>query len=274
IQRRHGARVELGGGKRAPGRDVRDADQGMHQSELPRVVQLQARHTFAGGEDGGLAQGPELPAIDEGLQDVLLHIEVAIENGGEFSPEEREVVDGLGHRVVSHVVGGGLSAEQAVIPDGLFDEPVAVVAPDDGGGEIEILDDGLQLAAVAVGDRGAEDHRELAGVAERAGGGWGVGAVGGWPPRGRARGGRGAARRWKIRLSQYSTWAKNRRWRQPASCRSRTVKNGVKRASHFSPQLARSRAVRESARSWSRRGSRHFRKALVHCWKSMPSARS
>src|SRR5262249_39950000 len=54
------------------------------------------------------------------------------------------------------------------IPDVLFDEPVAVVAPDDGVGEIEILDDGLQLAAVAFGDLAAEDHRELAGLADRA----------------------------------------------------------------------------------------------------------
>jgi len=69
----------------------------------------------------------ELPAIDEGLQDVMLHIEVAVDNGGALSLEEQETVDGLGHRVVGHVVGVRLSAEKAMIPNVLFDEPVAAV---------------------------------------------------------------------------------------------------------------------------------------------------
>ena len=50
----------------------------------------------------------------------------------------------------------------------------------------------------------------------------------------------------------------------------RSVKKGVNTASHFWPHCSRSRAVRESANSCSRSGSEHRRKALVHCWKSIP----
>src|SRR5271169_4852618 len=48
----------------------------------------------------------------------------------------------------------------------------------------------------------------------------------------------------KIRLSQNSTCEKNSWCWQPACRRSRSVKNGVKRVSHFWPQLDRSSAVR------------------------------
>ena len=74
----------------------------------------------------------------------------------------------------------------------------------------------------------------------------------------------------KIRLSQNSTCEKNSWCWQPACRRSRSVKNGVKRVSHFWPQLDRSSAVRVSASSWRRLGVAHRRKALEHCWKSRP----
>src|SRR3984893_14666416 len=80
-----------------------------------------------------------------------------------------------------------------------------------------------------------------------------------------------AARRRKIRLSQNSIGEKNSRCRQPACLRSLAVKNGVKRASHFWPQVDRSSVVKASASSWRRSGLPHLRKALEHCWKSTPS---
>jgi hypothetical protein len=51
-----------------------EGDQGMHHGELTRMVQLHPRHAFAIREDGGLAEGSQLAPIDEGLQNVLLHV--------------------------------------------------------------------------------------------------------------------------------------------------------------------------------------------------------
>src|SRR5579872_5680573 len=71
-----------------------------------------------------------------------------------------------------------------------------------------------------------------------------------------------ATRRWKMRLSQYSTCAKNNRCWHPASLRSLSLKNGVKAVSHFWPQVNRSCGVSESANSWRRWGLPHFKKIL------------
>jgi len=67
VEGRGGSRVQLRGRKRALSRDVGEADQRMHHRQLARVVQLQAGNAFAGGEDGRLAKGSELPPIDEGF---------------------------------------------------------------------------------------------------------------------------------------------------------------------------------------------------------------
>ena len=48
-----------------------------------------------------------------------------------------------------------------------------------------------------------------------------------------------------MRLSQNSTCEKNSRCRQPDSCRSLAIKNGVRCASHFWPQCNKSQGVSE-----------------------------
>src|SRR5258708_36914449 len=82
-----------------------------------------------------------------------------------------------------------------------------------------------------------------------------------------------AARRWKMRLSQYSTCEKNSRCWQPACSRSLAVKKGVRYVSHFWPQLTRSRGVNELASSCRRSGTAHFKKALAVCLNPMPFSR-
>src|SRR5215831_12092693 len=79
-----------------------------------------------------------------------------------------------------------------------------------------------------------------------------------------------AARRRKMRLSQYSTCEKNSRCWQPACSRSLAVKKGVRCASHFWPQVTRSRGVSELASSCRRSGAAHFKKALANCLNPMP----
>src|SRR5215475_8399939 len=64
-----------------------------------------------------------------------------------------------------------------------------------------------------------------------------------------------AARRRKMRLSQYSTCEKNSRCWQPACSRSREVKKGVRWVSHFWPQVTRSRGLSELASSCRRSGA-------------------
>jgi hypothetical protein len=76
----------------------------------------------------------ELAAIDEGFQNVLLHVEVVVDDGGKLLAELGQMVDGLVDGVVVNVVGGRLGAEQDMIADVLFDEAMAIVAADDGIG--------------------------------------------------------------------------------------------------------------------------------------------
>src|SRR5258705_10838936 len=82
-----------------------------------------------------------------------------------------------------------------------------------------------------------------------------------------------AARRWKMRLSQYSTCEKNSRCWHPACSRSLVVKKGVRCVSHFWPQVTRSRGVSELASSCRRSGTAHFKKALAVCLNPMPFSR-
>ena len=103
---------------------------------------------------------------------------------------------------------------------------------------MHVFDLGLQLAPVLLGDFAAEDDRDLVRLPDRA-----VcveQTLAQLVERGAD---------WKIKLSQNSTYEKNSRCWQPACLRSRSLKNGVKRASHFWPQLDRSSAVRVSANS-------------------------
>jgi hypothetical protein len=68
----------------------------MHQGELSRVVQLQTGDAFTSRQDRGVAECPQLSAVDKGFQDVLLDIQVVVDNRGQLWPELREMVDGLG----------------------------------------------------------------------------------------------------------------------------------------------------------------------------------
>src|SRR5918994_448684 len=130
------------------------------------MIEPQARDAFAAWQEGRLAEFLQLAAIDEGLQNILLHVQVGVEDRGLLLSELRETVDRFGHRVVPDIVRGRFRTEQEVIAYVLLDEAVAVVAADDGVGQVEILDHGLELPAVPPGDLAAEDHRELAGLAD------------------------------------------------------------------------------------------------------------
>jgi hypothetical protein len=48
------------------------------------MIELESRDAFAVGQNCGLSQLSQLPAIDEGLQDVLLHVVITVDDGVQF----------------------------------------------------------------------------------------------------------------------------------------------------------------------------------------------
>jgi len=70
--------VDFGGGEGITGCDVCEANERMHQGELPRVIELEARNALSGRGDCRFRELSQLAAIDEGFQDILLNVEVVI----------------------------------------------------------------------------------------------------------------------------------------------------------------------------------------------------
>jgi len=57
--------IDFAGAERVGGRDLRKADESMHQGQLPGIVELEAGNAFTGRGDGGLREPFELAAIDK-----------------------------------------------------------------------------------------------------------------------------------------------------------------------------------------------------------------
>jgi hypothetical protein len=55
----------------------------VHQGKLPRVVELEAGDALARRRDRRLRELAQLAAIDEGLQNVLLYVQVVVIDRGE-----------------------------------------------------------------------------------------------------------------------------------------------------------------------------------------------
>jgi hypothetical protein len=77
-----GVGVDLLGGESVAGRDVSEAHERVHEGQFSGMVEFEAGDAFAVGQDGGLGELAELSTIDEGLQDVLLDVEVAVDDRG------------------------------------------------------------------------------------------------------------------------------------------------------------------------------------------------
>ena len=76
-------RIEFGRGKAIGGGDVTEAHERVHKRELPRVVELETGDALSGCGDRRLRQLSQLPTVDEGFDDVLLHVEVIVVDGRE-----------------------------------------------------------------------------------------------------------------------------------------------------------------------------------------------
>jgi hypothetical protein len=60
------------------GRALSEAHEGVHQGQLLGVVELEARNALAGRGEGRFGEPLKLAAVDKGLEDVLLDVEIAV----------------------------------------------------------------------------------------------------------------------------------------------------------------------------------------------------
>jgi len=70
--------VDFGGRKGIAGRDVCEAHKRMHEGELPRVIELEARNAFSRRGDRWFRELSQLAAIDKSFENILLDVEVVI----------------------------------------------------------------------------------------------------------------------------------------------------------------------------------------------------
>ena len=60
---------------------MRESDESVHQSELPGMIKPEPGDAFSGWSNSGLCELPQLAAIDEGLKDILLNVEIIVVDG-------------------------------------------------------------------------------------------------------------------------------------------------------------------------------------------------
>ena len=108
-----------------------------------------------------------MSAVDKRDQDILLHFEIAVDDGGLLLTQLRQVLDRFVHTVVADIVGGRFRAQIGAITDILFGKTVPIMAANNGTGKIHVFDDGLQLAVIVLGDLAAEDNGEFIGLTDR-----------------------------------------------------------------------------------------------------------
>jgi hypothetical protein len=72
--------VDFGSGEGIAGRNVCEAHERMHEGELPRVIELEARNAFSRRGDRRFRKFSQLAAIDKGFKDILLHVEIVVDD--------------------------------------------------------------------------------------------------------------------------------------------------------------------------------------------------
>ena len=70
--------MDFGSGEGIASRDVCEAHKRVHQSKLPRMIELEAGNALSRRRDGRFCELSQLAAIDKGFQDVLLDVEVVV----------------------------------------------------------------------------------------------------------------------------------------------------------------------------------------------------
>jgi hypothetical protein len=80
-----------------------------------------------------------LSSVDEGLEDILLNIEIVSIDGSQPFAQFRKVVDSLADSEPTDVIAGHLSTQDPVVSDVLLDRAILVIAADDGIAEMKVL---------------------------------------------------------------------------------------------------------------------------------------
>src|SRR6266571_4978848 len=73
-----GVGVDFGGGEAILCRNVRKADERLHECELSGVIELEPWNAFAVGQNRGLGELEQLSAVHERFQDVLLDVVIPV----------------------------------------------------------------------------------------------------------------------------------------------------------------------------------------------------
>ena len=145
-----------------------ETHQGVHQSQLPWVIEFEPRDAFTAGKHCGLDQVMQLTAVDKAFQNVLLNVKIIVANAGEPVSELWEIFDSFFDPIVGHVIGGRFGAQAQVIADILLNEAVCIVGANDWVRKVDIFDDRLKLSLVVLGDLATEDRGDLVGLADGA----------------------------------------------------------------------------------------------------------
>jgi hypothetical protein len=67
----------------------REAHNGVHQGELAGMIEPQSRNAFPCGTKGRFGEPLQLAAIDEGLEEILLQVEIIVIDHRQGIPERR-----------------------------------------------------------------------------------------------------------------------------------------------------------------------------------------
>jgi hypothetical protein len=94
---------------------VREAHQRVHEGKLPRVIELEARDALSGRGDCWFRKLSELAAINKGLQDVLLHVEIVVVDGRHGLAEDGRVFHRFVDPVIIDIVACRFCAQDEVI---------------------------------------------------------------------------------------------------------------------------------------------------------------
>ena len=114
--------------------------EGVDQGQLPDYP-VSGQGSVCRWADRGFGKLAQLSAVDEGLQDILLDVEVVVSDRGKPLAQLGQMLDGLFDAVVGHIVGRRFGVKYEPIADVLFDKAITVVAADDRVGELDIFDD-------------------------------------------------------------------------------------------------------------------------------------
>ena len=160
--------IKFGGREGVAGGNVSETHQGVHEGQLPWVIEFEPGDTFTARKHGGLDQVMQLTSVDKAFQNVLLNVKIIVANAGEPVSELWEIFDSLFDPIVGHVIGGRFGAQAQVIADILLNEAVCIVGANDWVRKVDIFDDRLKLSLVLLGDLTTEDRGDLVGLADGA----------------------------------------------------------------------------------------------------------